>query len=205
MTLPTQFNIFPESLRREMLQKGMRKIIPAGVEILKAGQFIQAVPIVLKGWVKVITRNEDREFLLYYIHPNESCIMSFFGVIQEESSKIVAITEAETELLLLPSDQVRLWSKQYPEFNVFFHQLNNLRYTDLLQNINALLFDNLDNRILAFLREKARLQDTPFLKIRHREIADAMGTSREVISRVTKKLEHEKKIAQYSDGIEVRL
>lgn len=205
MLLPPQFNIFSERLRHEMLQQGMPKTIPAGVEILRAGQFIQAVPIVLKGLVKVITRHEDREFLLYYIHPNESCIMSFFGVIQEESSKIVAVTESETELLLLPSEQVRLWAGQYPEFNVFFHQLNNLRYTDLLQTINALLFDNLDNRILVFLREKARLQNDPFLKIRHREIADAMGTSREVISRVTKKLEHEKKISQYSDGIEVRL
>ncbi|AXE17689.1 Crp/Fnr family transcriptional regulator [Runella rosea] len=205
MTLPPQFNIFPDNLRQEMLQKGIPKTIPAGVEILRAGQYIQAVPIVLSGLVKVITRNEEREFLLYYIHPNESCIMSFFGVIQEESSKIVAVTEAETELLLLPSEWVRSWSKLYPEFNVFFHLLNNLRYTDLLQTINALLFDNLDNRILAFLREKARQQETSFIKIRHREIADAMGTSREVISRVTKKLEHEKKIAQYSDGIEVRL
>ena len=120
MLLPPQFNIFSERLRHEMLQQGMPKTIPAGVEILRAGQFIQAVPIVLKGLVKVITRHEDREFLLYYIHPNESCIMSFFGVIQEESSKIVAITESETELLLLPSEQVRLWAGQYPEFNVFF-------------------------------------------------------------------------------------
>ncbi|MFN3379593.1 MAG: Crp/Fnr family transcriptional regulator [Runella zeae] len=205
MILPTQFHLFSENLRQEMLQKGISKTIPEGIEILREGQYIQAVPIVLKGLVKVIMRQDEREFLLYYIHPNESCIMSFFGVIQEESSKIVAITESETELLLLPADWVRTWSRQYPEFNVFFHLLNNLRYTDLLQTINALLFDNLDTRILHFLREKTRLQANPFLKIRHREIADAMGTSREVVSRVTKKLENEKKIAQYPDGIEVRL
>ncbi|MFN8348602.1 MAG: Crp/Fnr family transcriptional regulator [Spirosomataceae bacterium] len=205
MTLPASFAVFSEELRREMLQKGIVKSIPAGVEIVHEGQYIQAVPIVLSGLVKVVMRHEEREFLLYYIHPNESCIMSFFGVIRNESSKIYALTETDTQLLLLPSDQVKNWATRYPEFNVFFHQLNNLRYTDLLQTINALLFDNLDNRILTFLREKARLQDAPFLKIRHREIADAMGTSREVVSRVTKKLEQEKKIAQYSDGIEVRL
>ena len=186
MTLPASFDVFSENLRTEMLQKGRMKTIPAGVEILQAGQYIQAVPIVLGGLVKVSMRHEDREFLLYYIHPNESCIMSFFGVIREESSKIFAQTETEVTLLLLPSDCVRTWSKQYAEFNVFFHQLNNLRYVDLLQTIHTLLFDNLDNRILAFLREKARLSDNPFIKIRHREIADALGTSREVISRVTK-------------------
>lgn len=205
MKLPAIFDVFPENLRAEMLQKGMVKTIPAGVEILHEGQYIQAVPILLRGLVKVIMRHEDREFLLYYIHPNESCIMSFFGVIRDESSKIFAITETDSKLLLLPSEWVKIWSKQYPDFNVFFHKLNNLRYVDLLQTINALLFDHLDNRILTFLREKARLSNDPFIKIRHREIADALGTSREVISRVTKKLEHEKLIAQYPDGIEVRL
>lgn len=82
-----------------------------------------------------------------------------------------------------------------------FHQLNNLRYLDLLDTIHEVLFENLNGRILNFLREKARLIGNPFIRIRHREIDDALETSREAISRVTKKLEHEKKITQHPDGI----
>lgn len=205
MTLPPQFNIFPQELKDEILQNGIFKTIPKGVEIVHEGQFIQAIPIVLNGLLKVITRHDDREFLLYYIQPNESCIMSFYSILNEEGSKIIAQTETETELLLLPSQLIRFWLKRFPEFSIFFHQLNNLRYIDLLQTINEVLFENLDKRILRFLQEKAQQSKDPFIKIRHREIADAMGTTREVISRVTKKLEHEKLIEQFPDGIEVRL
>ncbi|MCU0340741.1 MAG: Crp/Fnr family transcriptional regulator [Spirosomaceae bacterium] len=204
-TLPSSLHFLPLKLREEMAEKAVWKTIPKGVEVMHEGQFIQAVPLVVSGLVKVITRYEDREFLLYYIEPNESCIMSFFGVIQEESSKIIAQTEAETELLLLLPEDIRRWIKQYPELNVFFHQLNNRRYSDLLSTIHQVLFENLDTRILNFLREKARHTNDPFIRIRHREIADALGTTREVVSRVTKKLEHEKLMEQYSDGIEVRL
>jgi len=205
MTLPPQFNVFSKDLKEEILKNAIPKTISKGVEIVHEGQFIQAIPIVLKGLLKVITRHDDREFLLYYIQPNESCIMSFYSILNEEGSKIIAQTETETELLLLPSTLVRSWLKRFPEFSIFFLQLNNLRYVELLQTINEVLFENLDKRILRFLHEKAQQNNNSFIKIRHREIADAMGTTREVISRVTKKLEHEKLIEQFSDGIEVRL
>ena len=203
--MPEAFKFFSSALKNEISQKGIFKTIPKGIEIVHEGQYIQVVPLIIKGLVKVITRHESREFLLYYIHANESCIMSFFAAINESNSRISALTETESELLLLPADYVRQWLVKYPEFNLFFHQLNNTRYLDLLQTLHGVLFDNLDNRILHFLHEKARQNNDPFVRIRHREIADAMGTTREVISRVTKKLEQEKKIEQYSDGIEVRL
>lgn len=203
--LPDSFNTFPQELKDDILRKGIVKVVPKGVELIREGQFIQVVPLVLTGLVNVLTRYEDRELLLYYIRPEESCIMSFFGVLRDETSRITARTEADSELLLLPSDTLREWLLKFPALHLFFHQLNNLRYLDLLDTIHEVLFEHLDGRILNFLREKARLTGNPFIRIRHRDIADALGTSREAISRVTKKLEHEKKIAQYPDGIEVRL
>lgn len=196
---------FPDSLRQDITRLSRRKTVPKGATVMEAGQLIQVIPIVLRGLLKVITRHEDKEFLLYYIEPSESCIMSFFAVLRHQSSPIIAVAEEETELLLLPTDRVRSWAQTSPEFNAFFHQLNSVRYTELIQTIHALLFDHLDDRILHFLREKARLTQNPFVRIRHREIADALGTSREAVSRVTKKLEHEKKLVQHPDGIEVRL
>jgi CRP/FNR family transcriptional regulator, anaerobic regulatory protein len=205
MALPLQFAQFSDELIAEIEEKATVKIIPAGIEIVHEGQYIQALPLVTKGRLKVFSRHLEREFLLYYIQPNESCIMSFYGVLNQTCSKIIAQTETETELILLPSTQVPYWLKRFPEFSIFFHTLNNLRYNDLLKTINEILFENLDKRILSFLQEKAQLNGNPFVKIKHREIADALGTSREVISRVTKKLELEKQIEQYPDGIEVRL
>lgn len=203
--LPSLLDKFNSEIKEKISRFGIHKKIPKGAEILHEGQIITVVPLVLDGLLKVITRHDDKEFLLYYIQPSESCIMSFFGVIHHQKSKVYALTETDTEVLLLPADLVHDLIKHYPEFSLFFHQLQNVRYFDLLQTLHEVLFENLDTRILNYLREKAEQTKDPFIKIRHREIADAMGTSREVISRVTKKLEFEKMIAQYPDGIEVRL
>jgi CRP/FNR family transcriptional regulator len=72
-----------------------------------------------------------------------------------------------------------------------------------LETINQLVFTNLDQRLYNFLKETSKIKNENPLKISHREIANELGTVREVISRTMKKLEREDKIIQNSDSIEV--
>ncbi|MBP6215207.1 MAG: hypothetical protein KA399_03310, partial [Chitinophagaceae bacterium] len=85
--------VFTEELMSEIANYGLIKEIPEGVEILKEGQYIKAIPIVLEGLVKVFTRMEEKELLLYYIGPAQSCIMSFSAGMSNAPSRIFAFTE----------------------------------------------------------------------------------------------------------------
>ena len=177
--------------------------LPSGTEILREGQYVKVVPVVLEGLIKVYTRHEDRELLLYYIQPGESCIMSFSASLKNEPSRIFASTEENTRALALPVDMVGNWVDQYPDINqLFFHQFN-VRYKDLLETINQVLFNKMDIRLFDYLKEKASVTGKNPLVISHRRIADELGTVREVVSRVMKKLEQEKKIKQHSNSIEI--
>lgn len=177
--------------------------IPADTEILREGQYVKVIPLVLEGLVKVFTKYEDKELLLYYIQPNESCIMSFTASLKNEPSKVYAITDENCKLLLLPVDKVAQWIGEFPDLNNLFFQQYNLRYSDLLETINQLLFDKMDKRLLDYLKEKVALTKKNPLKISHRQIASELGTAREVISRVMKKLEQEAKVKQLSTTIEI--
>ena len=177
--------------------------IPADTEILREGQYVKVIPLVLEGLVKVFTKYEDKELLLYYIQPNESCIMSFTASLKNEPSKVYAITDENCKLLLLPVDKVAQWIGEFPDLNNLFFQQYNLRYSDLLETINQLLFDKMDKRLLDYLKEKVALTKKNPLKISHRQIASELGTAREVISRVMKKLEQEAKVKQLSTTIEL--
>jgi CRP/FNR family transcriptional regulator len=161
------------------------------------------IPIVLEGLIKVYTKHEDKELLLYYIQPSESCVMSFLAGIKNRPSKIFALTEAATKVLLLPSVFLEQWTRDYPQLNSLFYDLYNTRYTELIDTLNDLIFQKLDSRIYDHLKERSRLIHNAVLNIRHREIANALGTSREVITRVLKKLEKEGKVKQTPAGIEV--
>ncbi len=194
---------FSNELLNEIAEYGQLKEIPEGVEILKEGQYVKAIPIVLEGLVKTFTRAEEKELLLYYIGPAQSCIMSFSAGLSNAPSRIFAFTEDASLLLLLPADKLSKWVKQYPQINELFFQQYNLRYTEMLDTINSLLFDKLDQRLYNYLLEKSKLKGEKILSLRHKQIAGELGTAREVITRVMKRLEQEGKVRQLPDGIEI--
>ncbi len=187
----------------EITKAAITKEIPMGTEILREGQFVKVIPIVLNGLIRVYTRRKERDLLLYYIRPNESCIMSFAASLKNEPSKVFALTEEDTTALLLPVDKVSSWIKQYPNLNDLFYQQYNLRYSELLDTIHHVLFEKMDTRLYDYLKEKVNLTNKNPLKISHRQIASELGTAREVISRVMKKLELEEKVKQHINAIEI--
>jgi CRP/FNR family transcriptional regulator, anaerobic regulatory protein len=177
--------------------------IDKGTEILREGQYVKVVPILLSGLIKVFSSHEEKELLLYYIKPGESCIMSFTAVMRDEPSNVIAVTEEDTTAILLPADKIQVWLKLYPEVNSLFFRQFYQRYDDLIGTLNQVLFNKLDQRLYAYLQEMAKLTNKNPVKISHRQIAFELGTAREVISRLTKKLEGEGKIKQHSNSIEI--
>jgi CRP/FNR family transcriptional regulator len=190
-------------LREELLSRGVRQNFEARSPLLREGQYVKVIPIVLKGLVKVYTRYEDRELLLYYIEPEESCIMSFWAGYSSEPSQVYAQTEEPSDLLLLPVSGIREWLREYPSFGSLFFEQYAKRYNELLRTIHHILFNRLDIRLHEHLCEKGRLRNTRVLSLSHQQLADELGTVREVISRTLKKLEADSLVRQTGHRIEI--
>ncbi|MEK6780552.1 MAG: Crp/Fnr family transcriptional regulator [Bacteroidota bacterium] len=184
--------IFQTSLNKEVDIFGQAKSFPAETVILTEDSYIKFIPIVLEGSLKVLRTEEDgREILLYYIKPGESCIMSFLGGFHNETSKIRAVVEEDSKILLIPVEKANEWVKTFPEWTDFIFKLYHKRFEDLLQVVNAIAFQKLDTRLLHLLNQKAELFKTRELTVTHQQLADELGSTREVISRVIKQMESE--------------
>lgn len=195
---------FLESGLQEELQRVSEEIdVPAFAELIHEGQHVTMLPLVVDGIIRVSTRFEDKEFLLYYIRAQESCTMSFSCIINDTPSKIFAVAEEPSRLRLVPYSYVKGWIHQYPNFNFLFHRQFQHRYEDLLETIRQLTFLNLEERLMHYLTERSGLHKNPSIKLTHRQIADDLGTSREVVSRVLKKLERQGRLAQSTLGIQI--
>jgi CRP/FNR family transcriptional regulator len=192
-----------KELLEQLLEQSTIKEFPAGIELVRTGQYVKVIPIVLSGLVKVLTQHEDKEYLLYYIKPSESCVMSLIAGIKRQQSLIEAITETESVLLLIPSDKIEHWIDQYPRLNKLFYQQYEDRYTDMIETVHHLLFDKLDKRIVHYLKEKSETLNQNPIKISHRQIAQDLGTAREVVSRVMKQLERDHLVKQLPDAIQL--
>lgn len=172
-------------------------------QLVKEGQYVKFIPIVLDGLVKVYTPFEDKELLLYYIQPEQSCIMSFSSTINNAESNIVAITVKESTVLLIPSRYIAKWLIEFPALNKLFYKQYDLRYNELLETIHQILHFKLDRRVYDYLAEQTQITGLNPIKITHKEIATDLGTAREVVSRIIKKLEVQKLLKQHHDTIEV--
>ena len=79
----------------------------------------------------------------------------------------------------------------------------NERFLELLKSIESIAFHKLDERLIAYLREKQRLSGSSVIKASHYLIADELATSRVVVSRLLKQLENEGKILLYRNEIKL--
>lgn len=180
---------------------GERHFFKAGTELLHAGQYIKVLPLVLKGSLQVTTRFDDRELLLYYIEANESCVMSFAAALQQQPSRVFAVCETDCDILLLPATALINHIRQDQKLNDYFFQLYNQRYASLLDTIHQLIFNKLDQRLLEQLRARHKRTGLNPVPITHRQLAQELGTAREVVTRLIKKLEMDGLLVQSDNGI----
>ena len=184
--------MFHSILQEEVSQFGQLKKFPIGAVILQEDSYIKAIPLVLKGSLKVMrTDPQGHEILLYYITPGESCIMSFLGGIHNETSKLKAVAEEDCEILFIPVEKASEWIKKFPEWSDFIFKLYHKRFEELLTALNAIAFQKLDSRLLQLLKQKAELYKSKEISITHQQLADELGTAREAVSRVIKQMENE--------------
>ncbi|MDP4284525.1 MAG: Crp/Fnr family transcriptional regulator [Bacteroidota bacterium] len=184
-----EFNTSPE-VKEKLVQYGNVKTFAEGDPILNENAYIRAIPIVIRGSIRVLrTDEEGREILLYYIKAGESCIMSFLGGMHHDTSKVKAIAEEETEILFIPIDKVSSLIKEFPEWLDYIFRLYHKRFEELLEVVNAVAFKKMDERLLNFIKKKSELTNSHTLYVTHEQLANELGTARVVVSRLLKQME----------------
>lgn len=169
--------------------------LPAGVIILDFHKYVKNIPVVISGSVKVLSEdNSGREITLYHIKPGESCVASILGSLSQTTSKVKAVTIEDTKILMLESTRMYDLIKTNPKWFKFFIQLYQTRFEELLEAVNRGSFQTYEEKVLGLLKKRSQLLKTQVIEITHKQIAEEFGTSREVISRVLKKLEKDKKL-----------
>jgi CRP/FNR family transcriptional regulator len=185
----TEFKSSP-AMRDKLLSYGTIKTFNEGDVILNENAYIKVIPIVLHGSIKVLRTEEDgHEILLYYIQPGESCIMSFLGGMHHETSKIKAVVEEDTEILLIPIDKVSGLIKEFPEWLDYIFRLYHKRFEELLGVVNDIAFKKMDERLLDLIKKKAELNHNKTINVTHEQLANELNTARVVVSRLLKQME----------------
>jgi CRP/FNR family transcriptional regulator len=196
--------IFEPGLIKELVSKSKLIEAKAGDVILDIGETVRQIPIIIKGSVKVSRIDEEgKELLLYYVNPKESCAMTFTCCMQQYPSEIKAVAEEDVEMLTVPTAVMDQWLVKYPSWKSFVMKTIHHRFNELLRTIDQIAFQKLDERLISYLKEKAKATNSTLINLSHQQIADELATSRVVISRLLKKLENDKKLLLYRNQIKL--
>lgn len=198
-----QYNFLEKELQQEIIQIGVLKTFLPNEVLIREGQFITSFPIVLKGFIRITRNNDDgNELLLYYLKQNEVCAMSLTCCMTNLTSTIKAVAEEKTEVIMLPVEMLDNWICKYPGWKQFVMQSFQNRFRELIDTVDSIAFLNLDERLVKYLTDRHKQSGVTELNETHQDLALRLNTSREVVSRLLKKLEKDGKIKQSRNFID---
>jgi CRP/FNR family transcriptional regulator len=194
----------------EIVEVGYLEKLKAGDVMINIGDDMTHIPLILSGAVKVIRRenvgkieSENDGMVLYFLERGDTCAISFVNCINRKKSIFKAIIENDAEMILLPVDKIDDWLAKYKSWRFFIIDSYHFRLLEMVESIDGLAFMKMNQRLLKYLSDKAKINNDVNLEITHQEIANDLNTSRVVITRLIKELHDGGKI--YSTRNKIRV
>ena len=189
--LMQMFPMFEKDLAEFLSRVGQIKVFEEGEMLMKTGQFFKSAVLIIHGHVKLYREGEEgNEFFMYYLDPGEACALSMICATRNQASSIMAIADEDTEVVLIPIQFMDTLMRDYRSWYYFVLETYRNRFEELLSVIDNIAFKNMDERLVWYLKRHAEISGNS-LNIKHQQIANDLNTSREVVSRLLKKMEKE--------------
>ena len=187
--------LLEDALLEEIIHVGQLREVQLDEVILNVGDTMQMIPIVLRGSIKVSRENDaGEELLLYYIEGGDTCAMTLQCCVRHTASEIKATSMEDSLLLFIPVEMMENWMHKYKTWREYILQSYHTRLTELMETVDAIAFMRLDERLMKFLVDQAKLLGSLEINLTHQKIAEDLHSSRVVISRLLKQLEVKGKI-----------
>jgi CRP/FNR family transcriptional regulator, anaerobic regulatory protein len=200
-------NLFPsfEANLVEDIEKNAEIIeFAEGEDLMKSGQNIKSTILIKEGLVKVYREDEEgNEIFMYHLEPGQACALSIMCAVQNRTSEIKATAVKPTEVFAIPIHYIDKWMKEYKSWYQFVLSTYRARFEELLNTIDAIAFKNMDERLVMYLKKHTEISNNKIIAVTHAQIATELSTSREVISRLLKKLAERGLIKVNRQNIEV--
>ena len=157
--------------------------IPAGRQIFAEGDEVDGIALLMSGVVRVYKLGQTgREITLYRFGEGESCVITANAILHQQDFPAIALIEQDAEAVMIPAEIFSDWVRRYDPWRDFVFNLVSERLADVMEIVDEVAFQRMDRRVASFLLERSQLQNP--IRTTHQEIANEIGSSREVISRL---------------------
>jgi len=198
------FPSFDRELLSDIYSRSVVTNATAGTVLMRTGQYIKNTVLVTKGKIKIYREDDEgKEFFMYYLLPGQACAISMVCAARSEKSQIMAKVVEDAELIMVPVQEVNKWMAIHKSWYEFVVETYRSRFEEVLTVIDSIAFRSMDERLEAYLKRIAATNKSNDIQTSHQEIANDLSSSREVISRLLKKMEQRGLVNLHRSHIEL--
>jgi CRP/FNR family transcriptional regulator len=195
MELNKVFPQFDNELVDDLKKMGQLTEFQEGDILIRPGQYLKTSLLIIEGRVKMYREGEDgEEFFLYYLEPGNACALSVICSLNNEVSSLKGRATTKGTALSIPVQHMSELMKDYPQWFKYLLDTYRSKFNELIEVIDHVVFYSMDQKLEFYLKRQFELLGNK-IPITHQEIANDLNTSREVISRLLKKLESQNRIS----------
>ena len=143
---------------------------------------------VLSGTLRAfLTSDEGKEITLYRLEKGYSCILSASCIFKNIQFNINIDALDHTEVIVFPREYLQKLSQNNMSLNQYILDLTQSRFSEVMWIMQDIVFTSFDKRLIKYLESFNK----KVIKVTHENIANDLGTAREVVSRMLKYFEKE--------------
>ena len=196
--------VFEKELIEEIVEVGFLDKLKSGETLVDIGENMTHIPLILDGAVKIIRQEkEGDELVLYFLEKGDTCAVSFINCINRKKSIFKGIVENDVEAIFVPVEKIDDWLAKYKTWRYFIIDSYHFRLIEMVESIDGLAFMNMNQRLLKYLTDKAKINRDVNIEITHQQIANDLNTSRVVITRLLKQLHNDGKVFSTRNKVKV--
>lgn len=186
------FNKLSARQQELILNSLITKSVKKGEIIHSANEECSGLLIIKSGQLRAyILSDEGREITVYRLFDRDICLFSASCVIRSVQFDITVSAQKDTELYIIPAKIYKSITEESAAAANFTNELMADRFSEIMWLIEQIMWKSLDRRVAAFLLEETAVENTESLKITHEAIANHLGSSREVITRMLRYFQKE--------------
>lgn len=180
----------PAEFLSELRTHAVKMSFSKGQQILHEEDRCNYLPIVIAGDLRVYrTHSSGREITLYHINRGETCFLTMHCIFLDQTFPAAARAEEYTEALMVEARSMQRWREKYPFWQKYVFEMGAQRLISVISVLSDIAFTRMDERVAHFLLAHGGDQANSDLHLTHQDIANELGTAREVVTRVLRALE----------------
>ena len=174
--------------------------LPPDFEILNENDPCNHALFLISGEIEVYKLSENGKiFRLYTIYPGESCVINLSCILSNSNYSAFARTLTNANVVLIPkNDFLRIFNEE-SSIRAYVFKLISTRLIEITEKVESIVLKSIDERLKEFLLNEHH----KWIYLTHEQIANQLGSAREVVSRQLKLWENEGKVKLHRGKIEI--